>query len=393
MTTPEVARVWKFSRSHDQCYIDCPRKAYLTYYYGGTGIVRKGLDLYQETGSLTHEILREIMAVAKAIKAVPNDTTMDVICNDAVAAYRKSITERGFTEFSGELELEMQRQCALAEGLARAWTLRRLPYYLENFNIIAVEEEHEVPFGPGQVMLTRLDGVVERKSDGELFAAPEFKTTGWISDDYIESWRYSTQTLSHALDIKHQYGKMPAGVMMEFLYKGVKKKGEDGSYTYYSPLVRAFRMIDDMTGAEIYGYDSSLGRKKDWKVFEPYTMGMGKWIDQIPVDVLDNMLYNTVVYRSDKELEEWQLQAQLRQGRIQAGIILLNEEMPTKEAADEVMAAIFPARLDQFCFSDQYWKKCPYLDICYHTIDDPLGSGVYVEREPHHPSEFEVGDE
>lgn len=388
MATPEVARVWKFSRSHDQCYIDCPRKAYLTYYYGGTGIVRKGLDLYQETGSLTHEILRGVMSVAKTSSALPDPGTMDVICSDAIHEYRESIKDRGFTEFSGELELEMTRQCALAEGLARAWTLRRLPYYLENFNIIAVEEEHEVPFGPGQVMLTRLDGVVERKSDGELFAGPEFKTTGWISDDYIESWRYSTQTLSHALDIQAQYGKLPAGVMMEFLYKGVKKKAEDGSYTYYSPLVRAFKMVDDMTGTEIYGYESSLGRKKDWKVFEPYAMGVGKWVNQLPEEVLDGMLYNTVIYRSDKELEEWQLQTQLRQARIQAGIILLNEEMPTKEAADEVMAAIFPARLDQFCYSDQYRKRCPYLEICYGQVDDPIGSGTYVPRVAHHPSEF-----
>jgi hypothetical protein len=386
-------RVWKFSRSHDQCYVDCGRKAYYTYYYNGTGIVRKGLDLYQETGSLTHAILRGVMLYAKTVGTVPPADVMDEICGDSIKAYRELIQERGFNELSGELELEMARQQALAEGLARAWTATRLPYYLENFNIVAVEEEHEVPFGPGQILMSRLDGVIERKSDQELFAGPEFKTTGWISDDYIESWRYSTQTLSHSLDVEAKYGKTPAGVMMEFLYKGMKKKGEDGSYTYYSPLVRAFKMQDNMTGQEIYGYDSALGRKKDWKVFEPYTMGMGKWIEMLPQEVLESMCYNTTVYRSDREVKEWKLTTMLRQGRIQAGLIMLNEEEPTKEAADEIMAAVFPARLDQFCFSDQYRKKCPFLDVCYGTIDDPLQSDVFTAREPHHPSEFEVADE
>lgn len=380
-------RLWKFSRSHDQCYIDCPRKAYLTYYYGGTGIVRKGLDIYMETGSLTHAMLNGVLLFAKATGSVPGDAEMDEICSGAIGEYKKSILEKGFDEFSGELELEMTRQAALAEGLTRAWTLIRLPYFLENYEIVSVEEEHEVPFGEGQVLLSRLDGVLKRKSDGELFVGPEFKTTGWMSDDYIESFRYSTQTLSQGLDVLHTQGQLPAGVMMEFLYKGMKKKDTNGEYVYYSPLVRAYRMVDEF-GGETYGFDSSLGRKKDWKPFDTFTMGMGNWIPQIPLEILQNILFNTTVYRSEKELDEWKLQCRIRQAFIQHGIVKLSEEHPTLEAADELMATYFPARLDQFCYSNQYKKKCPYLDICYHSIDDPIGSGQYVERTPHHEGEF-----
>lgn len=379
-------RVWKFSRSHDQIYIDCPRKAYLEYYYGGTGIVPKKLDLFQATGTLTHNILRMVMEYAKQSGQVPGVDSLNMFCNLEIQEYRKSVEESGLTEVSGDLELEMQRQCALAEGLARAWTMQRLPKILEDYEIVAVEEEHEIPFGPGQMLLSRLDGVLRRKMDGELLAGPEFKTTGWISEQYIESWRYSTQTLSHCLDIQSTYNVNPAGVQMEFLYKGVKKKQEDGSTTYYSPLVRAYRMRDEF-GSETYGFDSNLGRKRDWSAFDTYTMGMDKWMEQIPVEILESMLFNTVIYRSPIEQVEWQRQVALRQGRIQAGIIMLNEDNPTEEAATEIMASIFPARLDQFCYSNQYKKQCPYLGICYHQIDDPIGSGQFVARVPHHPGE------
>ena len=382
------SRVWKFSRSHDETYVNCPRMAFLEYYYGGKGIVPKKLDIYQATGSLTHLILSEVMKVAKTIGAIPNTTSMDQTCNTAIEEYRKSVEEAGLTEVTGELELEIQRQCALAEGLARVWTKYRLPQILEDYEIVAVEEEHEIPFGPGQVLMSRLDGVLKRKVDGELFAGPEFKTTGWINDEYIESWRYSTQTLSHTLDVVAKYGVEPAGVMMEFLYKGFKKRSEEGGYVYYSPLVRAYRMVDEF-GGETYGFDSSLGRKKDWKVFDSYTMGMGNWIEQLPQEIAEGLLFNTVIYRSPTELEEWKLQTSIRQGRIQAGLIMLNEEHPSEKAADEIMAQVFPARLDRYCQSNQYRKRCAFADMCFHKVDDPIGSGLFVERTPHHPGEWD----
>ncbi len=382
------SRTWKFSRSHDQTYVDCPRKGFLEYYYGGTGIVPRKLDLYQATGSLTHEMLRNVMQFAHEFGKLPAPETVNGACYHAIQDYRKSVEESGLTEVSGELELEMQRQAALAEGLARAWTMRRLPRILEEYEIVVVEEEHEIPFGPGQVLMSRLDGVLRRKVDGELLAGPEFKTTGWISEQYVESWRYSTQTLSHCLDIQHKYGVTPAGVQMEFLYKGVKKKQEDGTVTYYSPLVRGYRMQGEF-GELTYGFDSSLARKKDWEVFDAYTMGMEEWMNQLPEEVLDGMLFSSVIYRNPAELVEWQRQVSIRQGRIQAGLIILNEDHPTEEAADEIMASIFPARLDQFCYSNQYKKSCPYLEVCFHRIDDPLGSGVFVKRVPHHEGEFD----
>lgn len=381
-------RVWKFSRSHDETYVDCPRKCYLQYYYGGTGIVRAGLDMAQSTGTLTHGILERVMKYAMEKDDVPGKGEVNAFCTEAKKEYKEEIESRGFDEFSGDLILEMNRQSALAEGLARVWTIVRLPKVLEQYKVIASEQEHEIPFAPGQILMSRLDGILQRRADNSIFAGPEFKTTGWISEDYIEAWRYSTQVLSHALDVRHVYGEDPAGVMMEFLYKGMKKKNQDGEYVYYSPLVRAYRMKGAF-GEEEYGFDSSLGRKKDWEAFDTYTMGMDKWVDQLPEDVMEGCLFNSVVYRSNKELEEWQRQVAFRQGTIQMGVIRLNEEEPTEEIATEVMASIFPARLDKFCFSNQYRKKCPYLGICYGSISDPLESGGYVQRTPHHPSEFD----
>ncbi|MFA5352633.1 MAG: PD-(D/E)XK nuclease family protein [Thermodesulfovibrionales bacterium] len=381
--------VWKFSRSHDQCYIDCPRKAYLTYYLNGTGVVPRGENIYQSTGSLAHAILERVMKDAFETSAVPTVERMNMFCSEEVNAAKAKVLEAGYAysgSVSAAVEVEFDRQAALAEGLARAWVKVRLPFILEEFRIVAVEEEHEIPLSPDVVLMSRLDGVLERKVDGELFAGPEFKTTGWLSEDYVESWRYSTQTISHCLDVKHVYGKEPAGVMMEFLYKGMKKKAEDGIYTYYSPLVRAFKMVDEF-GGETYGFDSSLGRKRDWVVFDTYTMGMEKWMEKIPDEVLEGLLANTTVYRNKNEAEVWVRQAVMRQRRIAWAIEELNADNPSD---DPVMDGTFPARLDTFCRSNQYRQKCPYKDICYGVVDDPIGSGAYVVRVPHHPSEFDA---
>jgi hypothetical protein len=349
--------------------------------------VKKGLNLEQATGQLTHDILNEVMTEAKINKNPPDPHTMQHICDEAVAAYKKEVEEKGFDEVSGEVELEMTRQSLLAEGLARAWTKVRLPYVLEHYKVVSVEEEHDIPFGDNMVLMSRPDVTLERKVDGELVAGPEFKTTGWMNEDYIESWRYSTQTLSHCLDVEHSLGRAPVGVAMEFLYKGVRRRADDGSYIYYSPLVRGFKMEDEMGNVE-YGFDSSLGRKKDWNAFDVAAMGMENWFPLLPDDVLDGMLFNVMVMRNPDELDTWVKQTKLRQARIQAAIIQLFEDKPSREAAEEIMCNVFPARMDRYCFSNQYHKKCPYLDICYGRVDDPIGSGKFVEREPHHPGEF-----
>jgi len=388
MTTQSGSRIWKFSRSHDQAYIDCPYYYYMQYQYGGKGLVPVKLDIGQSTGTLSHEILSEVLKYAKEHKIPPPGGFVDEVCAKAVKSYREMVERRGLSEVSGTLELEIQRQSALAEGLARVWTLYRLPYILDEFEIVASEEEHEIEFGPGQILMSRIDGVLRRKMDGELFAGPEFKTTGWINDDYVESWRYSVQTLSHSLDVVKKYGQEPAGVMMEFLYKGFRKKDNDGVYVYYSPLVRGYRMKGEF-GDMTYGFDSSLARKKDWEVFDTYAMGMGNWVQLLPEEVVGQMLYSTTIYRSPTELEEWKLQVSLRQSKIQAALIMLNEMEPTEAAASEIMAQVFPKRLDRYCFSNQYKKKCVYCDVCYRKVDDPATCGLYMVREPHHANEFE----
>lgn len=383
--------VWKFSRSHDQTYVDCPYKAYLEYYYGGKGIVRGGLDIYQATGTLTHEILHRVMVFAKDVHRAPDKDQLRNICTEAKEQYRVEVLARGFDEVSGELELEMARQMALAEGLAMVWTLKRLPLLLEEYRIVATEEEHEVSLGDGLVLMSRPDGVLERLSDGEYLAGPEFKTTGWMSTDYIEQWRFATQILSHTIDVEATCGKKPVGVQMEFLYKGGKRRAEDGTYTYYSPLVRAYRMKNEFGGWE-YGFDSALGRKRDWEAFEPYVMGMDAWINHLPDEEVEKMLFSTVIYRDDRELERWKRQMMVRQSGVRDAVKELTQGHMTAEAADNVMAKVFPARLDHFCFSNMYHKKCSYLDVCFNRIDDPIGSGAFVERTPHHSGEFEEGE-
>lgn len=372
----------KFSRSHDATYIDCPRKAYLEYYEGGTGFVRKGVNLEQATGGMIHRMMEGVLKIAAAEERAPLPEELDAIIEAARVEYGKEIEEKGFDRLDGSVELEIRKQQGLAEGLCRAWTKVRLPYFLQNFIVLEVEVEHDIRLSENLILMSRLDAVSRRRSDGELFAGPEFKSTGWISNDYIESWRYSSQVISHCIDVEKTYGRAAAGVLMEFLYKGVKKKDEEGNYTYYTPLLRGFRRAEGFTGEYEYGFDSALARRKGWEVVDALAVGVKEWLEVVPETILAEQLFSVEVYRSKRELDIWKRQVIIRQSLIDASLRLPERQI--------VLDSVFPARLDQFCYNDQYRKKCPFLEVCYGSVDDITTSDQYEARKPHHSSEFEA---
>ena len=369
---------WKFSTSHTQSFKECARLGFLTYYYGGKGLTRKGLNLAQSTGTLCHRILA---------LGLQDHLGLDGICQRQIEVWRAEIFEAGLDAEVPELGYEISRQSALAEALCRAWFKIRFPFIQNFYEILEIEEEQEIDLGNGQILMTRPDiGALRRKSDGELVAL-EFKTTGKNSQNFFESWRYSTQTLTHLLALEHKYKVKGASVLMEFLYKGYKKWNKLREMDiYYSPLIRGRKVTEPFGGTSVYLWDEKSG-----VAFDPWTeMSMKEWIEEkVPEQVLGEHLFTKEVFRNDIEIERWIRQTRIQQWNIQKGTYALRGA-PTEEVATEIMDEYFPGNFDQSCFSNKYFEKCVMLPICWGQIDDPLGSREYVERKPHHPREFEA---
>jgi hypothetical protein len=343
---------------------------------------------------LAHSALETILKYVQVYDEVPSDDLVDMALVQAVATYKAEAEARGFDLSQiGDSVFEMQRQASLAEGLVRAWMRVRLPTLLQEFKVVSCEEEWEVPLDEAGeiVLMTRLDCLLERRSDGELWPV-EFKTTGWMSDDWLESWRYSTQTLQQVWAVEKHTRKPCGGVLVEALYKGVKRSDEVKGITYYSPLIRGYikRGVPPFDEDEL-SWDSSVGRKKGWEPVDVWQWGKVKeWVALLPDEVVATQIFSREVFRSGKEMETWERQTIVEQRRIRDAVAVMAHPVPDVE--QDVLDETFPARLSQDCFSNKYRMRCPMLQVCYNGLD-PADDEGFVPRVAHHPQEFAASDE
>jgi hypothetical protein len=361
--------MFKFSNSHIETFLDCRRKAFLQYWKDGTGYTPVTGVTEQAVGSLAHAML------ASVLKGMELDEAVAKARLDWESTLTLALTNAG--------EFEVKRQMALAEGLVRAWCKVRLPKILEQFEVIGVERECEVPMGGDLVLMTRNDFDLRRKSDGALWAG-EFKTTGTNSGSYFEGWRYATQSLTHVYAMKEKYGKVGEGVMFEFLYKGAKRKDSEGKDQYYSPLVKGYvkRGAPPFMQNE---YAFEYTKSKGWEGCNSWEeMNLSQWIDLLPVEKLEEHLFNKEIYRNEGEWERWKRQAVAQMERVQGGL----NDLAGGIDEDEVMDWVFPGNFNQSCFDDKYHHRCSYLDFDYGLVDDLEGSGRFQKRVPHHEKEF-----
>lgn len=394
---------WRFSRTHSQTYKTCPKLYWLNYHEAGTGIVPVRMAMGLSRGILAHEMLRDILTGCVIEDKMPSPESVRNIINTKIDEFKQRALERGFEDTEPvSLQMEIDRQACLVEGAVRAWVKTRLPFILQNFRVVQVEKEFEVQLDEDITIMCRLDGVLQRRTDGE-YSALEFKTTSTTDEDYFESWRYATQTMWHLLAIERQFGKVGNSVLMEFLQMGMKRHDDvSGIDQYYSPFVRGYRKFGSppLEPAVEYGWTTDLGRKKAWTILnvweadfpeKPDWMSNAEyWTEHVlPPETLSNQLVTREVFRNPDELEEMVRNTLAQQRRIYAGVQLMNT-IGESDNIDEYRAQFFPGNMDEGCYQNKWRKQCPYLPICYRRIEDALGSGKYQKREPHHEAEFEV---
>jgi hypothetical protein len=383
---------WKFSRSHQSSLHECPRLCWLRYYADGRGYESRKINVAQSTGTLLHSIIGSILAEIRASDTIPGDGFIDQAVQTAIMNYRQTALQRGLDiSQEGSLEFELQRQAALAEGLARAWVRVRLPGLVARYRVVAVEEEWEVALdAAGEIVcMVRIDAVLEDRDSRDLWAF-EMKTTGWMSDDWLEKWRYDSQTLMHCWAIERHMGRPCAGVIVEAFYKGTKRKREDtGEDVYYSPLIHGYvkKGVPPFDEDE-FSWDSANARRKGWESVDVWQGYSPKtWIAMLPEEILQAQLFSIEVFRSPGEIETWVRQTIIEQKSIQYGV----EKIVARDGDDWYMDDTFPSRLNADCYSNKYRRRCLFLPVCFQGIE-PVDSDLYIERTAHHPNEFAPED-
>jgi hypothetical protein len=412
----------KFSRSHQEALHTCPRLCWLRYYADGTGYESVKLDVARSTGSLLHSIITTLLQFVRATDRLPDSSQIDKAVVDALAEYKAEANQRGLDlEQQGDMVFELQRQAHLAEGLARAWVRVRLPQIHEQYKVACVEQEWEVALDPQMLMATilagtyhpddvvniepikvmgggeivdmvRIDAVLSRRADGELWPL-ELKTTGWISEDWLESWRYDSQMLQHVWACERHFPlAVCGGVLLEAFYKGVKRKDDQtGVTTWYSPLIHAYlhRGAPPFDEDQIV-WDSSFSRRKGWEPLDVWNWGgtEAKWVEMMPDELLTNQLYSREIMRSTREQEIWVRQTIPEQQDVQWAVERLADLAVTEKTKVGIMDHVFPAILSKDCFSNKYRRRCSMIGVCYDGLN-PADSQEFRPREPHHAGERE----
>src|SRR3990167_7265499 len=144
------------SRSQHIADLECPRRRWHAYHApNGTatsGWERKVLDPALFTGGCVHA----------GLAALLDTSTVDEAVAWALKRFDAEASIRG-------LDGDAPEARALIEALIRAWHRVRLPRWLEEFEVVSVEQEEQVALAEDVTLLARSDAVMRRKSDHLLF--------------------------------------------------------------------------------------------------------------------------------------------------------------------------------------------------------------------------------
>ena len=365
-------------RSRTETDWTCERERFFLTEYGERGIVRASTQKELDFGTDIHVALEEL---ARRLSEA------DVVGDLAPRLYSKVLrreTERLGSERAREL-------AAIAEGMFRGYCATVWPQVLQLYDIVAVEPECLRKLSPSLSFMSRPDLILRRKADG-TFWYWEYKTTGQRAEDWLKQWPKAVQLHSGCLAAEETLGLKIEGCIVQGLSKGYEKDGHSRS-----PFCEGWRFLGGGTITFSYVYMRSKGWERFFAGEHPY--GIAGWIEEMPQDLLEKQFFRTPPIYPRKDLVD-QFFAQLvhREDAISSAKtnIKLISESNRPDAAkaaliDRIMAGTFPMKF-KAC-SGRYGKyDCPMLEACWNprVASDPLGSGLYVPREPHHVPERQL---
>lgn len=213
-------------------------------------------------------------------------------------------------------------------------------------------------------------------------------------------------------------GKVVDAVKFCFLIKGDRREsGKDysyydsgdgsGRYVTYSPLIRGYKRISTMSVDYAHSYKFPNANNKSGmgalgKGWEPFNVwedtgvgGIRGWLEKISAkdsegnyliqpdcgDVIRNQVISPETYmRTPGEVESAMTQVQF-----QETVAFLARDMVWRE--NDKIDAAFP----QHRHSCHWPSDCEMLEACWkpEINSDPIGSGLYTIRVPHHDAERE----
>jgi hypothetical protein len=302
---------------------------------------------------------------------------------------------------------------------------------------IGTKVEHEARECQGMGLMCRPDFLLETRLTGEI-EYHEFKTSAMDSITFRDKWEVMIQMFAATLDAERRWGKHVQSVYIHGLIKG-KREGEynfesgkkDGAirqssifcYGYKKPAVPPMENEEWAAQYDYVGEDGKNHRLgKAWRkagVWElpealiPEGMSKGEfWAKWIPAEARKkNLVLIGPLSRQTLMVDHFLEEARGEEQRWQAGLwelYDLGQTILEEHAADQTADVdawwdvVWPDPRFQFAMDRLFPRsyecrrygmrhQCQFEDPCLFREGwaDPVGSGRYIERRPHHKDELE----
>lgn len=310
---------------------------------------------------------------------------------------------------------------------------------------IGTKQEHEVRECQGMGLMCRPDFLLKTRLTGEI-EYHEFKTTSMDSITFRDKWEVMIQMFAATLDAERRWNQHVQSVYIHGLVKG-KREGEynfesgkkDGAYRQQSIFCYGYRKpavppMEAEQWAAQYDYVGEDGKNhrlgKAWRkagIWElPETLipeGMSKgefWATWIPPEARrKNLVLIGPLSRQTLMVDHFLLEAQGEEIRWQTGLWklydlgqqILGEAYPGDGGPGTIADGVpvqawwetvwpdarFQCAMDELfprsyeCRRYGMRNRCQFEAPClfHEGWADPIGSGQFIERRPHHKDELE----
>lgn len=404
----KLADLWLIDRSRLEAEDHCQIKRYYQYHAGphGYGYTGSGSSMPLSTGLAVHAALEPIMkAVSEGSDVTPELQQLSV----SVACERmaRSITVTDGVSFE-EGQRAVKEQQALVAGLVFGWVKTALPTLLHTFDVIHVEQEEAINVTDQIIQMSRPDFVCRNKITGEL-SIHDFKTTAFAGDSFINEWIDSVQMMVGSLGVWKRLGEEVKSYYIHGLVKGMRKASYNETardysgpvqqqsplcYGYYRPGTPPFVNEDWQPN---FQYKDSQGNVKRlsrgyekrpvWETFTAWD-----WVNRLPQATLNDLFVQAGPYPiSQFKLAQFLRGLKTRETDFIAKLAAANAAEAKygwkSEAFQEALDSIFTRTYD--CYP--YGRRCGSYALCFRQQgwEDPIESGLYVHRRPHHALEVD----
>lgn len=328
----------------------------------GIGIVPKKEALALAIGRETHN---DLLAVAQ----------MEDIRPEAIQEHVDSILI-GLTETDRAIENRSKMEMLYRRlGWFIAFALYHEPALRLKYETVFVEDEIILDREPLWVAVTP-DRILRNRSNG-VMEYREYKTTISASQKWLQSWHFAIQ-----LHIGLAATSEELGTKVSFAHIMGLMKGSESSVDRH--LVHPYVWGYYNHQQDKWGWSYEKCRNNDWvpmPVWE-FEGGLVKWVQMLGPEIAQTQFpLSPPVFLNERMLNKWVARRAARQQQISLVEDSCRKDMATREL-------FFESRTNK-C-RPAFGDACDYLMCCWNAEaeKDPIGTGDYTARTPHHEVEI-----